>query len=1162
MADISYCSIYPGIGIARVGNSPRAFFVGPEAPGRAADPPGGFKDSAWRVKRQVARFRVYAFDNAGQVVRELTADDATIVWTVHLANKKASGFEFQGAAAEAAAGQGGPPLPLRNADIQNTADNPQARRGLEIDPGPRSISGVNQSGPRFDTGTFLGKPVPLGELQTDEAGRLLVFGGFGHSASARENNPVVEYANNDRWHDDTSDGPVTARVVLKGGAEVPVRDSAWVIVTPPDFAPAVDNVVTLYDVLREVAVGKGWLPAPDKVSFTRDVLPILARVAGYQWVNASALRGHGPGRPGNFLDPDLLKLLADKTDAGKAARQHVFDRLRNPAPATPQEAVAQANLRFMPQLSGDEGYTTEGEPTTWFSVLRSQYALLKRWAEGNFDADWNGAAPPPPLFGQIPLADQPDALDRAALEHGVGGPFFPGIEMTYIARDPGLYARPFRLRPDLQPGDITKRMAVPWQADFYECNTHWWPSQRPDDVITEQQYHKVLEGFPGQAAEAGFDLAHLLFERSPWARGIGDRIRYQGPALQTVLDNGTRGDNDLVVSWGQLGFVVPRTLPNAGTVLVETGRAPYAGLRDRDYFHIMLNLDQYPDFLPKAKELAEDFLNRAKELLKRPSDDEMSFFPYSPEALNARLEQIYNDLVDGAAAYDPNDPGSIFKTREDVIERILQFAPFNQTDGAWLRNVTQAGPISEVHSLLFSIWMDEAGDGNPALNHSNLYTDLLHSVGIYLEDINTRAYADNPDLLDSAFTTPLFELVISQFSQNFFPEILGMTLMLEWEVVELKGTIKLFEAFGLNAQFYRMHVGIDNAVDGHGAKVRRAVEIYLDQVRAESGEEEMQAQWKRIWTGYVAFKYLSTLGDDLANKLANPPSLLQRVYALVRRKAPYARLNHGDKRVGANLLNDWFDDIRGLIGSLDGDGNYVPGALVQAGYLVPGDPDQSPFFNLLKFTGPMYKVFSDDEIKLWQDWTRSLGQAAPAPPPPDPAVAMTRLIDFMRDRQAGTPGHDASSLTGPDPAHPGQQLTQSVAAWFNAAPTAAFMQALANEANGWVVRGNAGASRFVTQLLSGDHPMANALGTALPALGNKTGRQVAIDWINAGCPLPAGGQPHLAARTLVAGGAIGRAAARWAALANSRVPRLLLTATAAEIAGHPAHRILGNGAVH
>ena len=32
----------------------------------------------------------------------------------------------------------------------------------------------------------------------------------------------------------------------------------------------------------------------------------------------------------------------------------------------------------------------------------------------------------------------------------------------------------------LGAGDVTALMAQPWQADFLECLTNWWPSQRPD----------------------------------------------------------------------------------------------------------------------------------------------------------------------------------------------------------------------------------------------------------------------------------------------------------------------------------------------------------------------------------------------------------------------------------------------------------------------------------------------------------------------------------------------------------------------------------------------------------------------------------------------------------------------------------------------------------
>ncbi|MDB5071998.1 MAG: Lysine-epsilon oxidase, partial [Candidatus Eremiobacteraeota bacterium] len=204
-ARIAYCKIHPGVGIARVGNSPDAYFIGPESPGIVPVPlDGRYKDDVGRVKRQAARFRIYAYAENGEVLGELGVGDAAIEWTVHLANTKADWFGFQSRFDTN-------PKTLRNAKIGE-----DERYKLRIDPGPRTIAGRNAGGDakyRFDGGSFFDKPVPLGELRTDRDGHLLVLGGFGDS-EAPAGEPIVQYANNDGWHDDTSDGPVSATVVL------------------------------------------------------------------------------------------------------------------------------------------------------------------------------------------------------------------------------------------------------------------------------------------------------------------------------------------------------------------------------------------------------------------------------------------------------------------------------------------------------------------------------------------------------------------------------------------------------------------------------------------------------------------------------------------------------------------------------------------------------------------------------------------------------------------------------------------------------------------------------------------------------------------------------------------------------------------------------------
>ena len=108
---------------------------------------------------------------------------------------------------------------------------------------------------------------------------------------------------------------------------------------------------------------------------------------------------------------------------------------------------------------------------------------------GNFIDDWIGV--PEGSAGVTP-----NGLDRAALEPCVGGAFHPGIEASWLLRDVYQFDEPFRLsHSGVEAGDVTKQMAVPWQADFYDCSQEgelaWWPAQRPDDVFVTGRASQV-----------------------------------------------------------------------------------------------------------------------------------------------------------------------------------------------------------------------------------------------------------------------------------------------------------------------------------------------------------------------------------------------------------------------------------------------------------------------------------------------------------------------------------------------------------------------------------------------------------------------------------------------------------------------------------------------
>jgi len=94
---IVHAAIFPGIGIARIGDSATEYYISPEVVDPPSEPPDYYRDSAGALKREAARFRIYGYNAAGEVVRELTAENADIKWTVHLANRKAEWYQFQAA---------------------------------------------------------------------------------------------------------------------------------------------------------------------------------------------------------------------------------------------------------------------------------------------------------------------------------------------------------------------------------------------------------------------------------------------------------------------------------------------------------------------------------------------------------------------------------------------------------------------------------------------------------------------------------------------------------------------------------------------------------------------------------------------------------------------------------------------------------------------------------------------------------------------------------------------------------------------------------------------------------------------------------------------------------------------------------------------------------
>ncbi|WP_323769808.1 LodA/GoxA family CTQ-dependent oxidase [Antarctobacter sp.] len=588
---IDRIAIHPAIGIARIGNSEDGYFFAPEVIGETPNDPDGYRDADGRIKRQVARFRIYATMTSGEV-REITAKEAAINWRVEVANLKAGWYEFQHC-------MDLPPEQVFEPPQRNANFDGDDRERLSIRPTARQVSGCNAQAEPFNDGDFFGKPIYLGELRTDEAGRLMFFGGRGKSEPIVPGTKPVTFANNQGWHDDTCDGPVRATVTI-GGQDFEATP-AHVVVAPPNFGPGLFSVVTMDDVVRDLFFREGILEPPTETSFTRDIWPIFDRMTGHQWVNEGILLLAGQGTPLDARNPNVVSLLCDPTPDGEVFRRSVFNLFRD---SFTQALDPAALPPFYGDTYGDrfpDGKLVNPAREDLF-LTQTQYRHLQNWAHGQFQSDWQGI-PPIPAFHDIPEQDRPRELDRAALHECLGGPFHPGIELTWPMRLASMWNpdMPYRLRPlpEGEPvrqdyglkltreqalaydgpwgptgaGSLTRWMGVPWQTDEASCNSglvytpsrylsspSFWGARVPNQVMPIEAYNIAIT--PGLAP---LQVQRHFSNRRFWLRDL------QGTGYAERIDN-------MVHKWWMTGLVEAHTPPEGSGLpdpcFVETGRAP------------------------------------------------------------------------------------------------------------------------------------------------------------------------------------------------------------------------------------------------------------------------------------------------------------------------------------------------------------------------------------------------------------------------------------------------------------------------------------------------------------------------------------------------------------------------------------------------------------
>jgi hypothetical protein len=344
------------------------------------------------------------------------------------------------------------------------------------------------------------------------------------------------------------------------------------------------------------------------------------RHAAFKAIVSEHLRAYYTGK---MLEECRRKCVERNThDPYGPQRQFLFDLLRQPGEENHFHLNDKAssrthNLPLMPLLAGDNPISNT-LPSKFLRLTDFQFFLLRQWSVGMFfnekEEGWSNPDDWRPYAGWVNRTGHD--LDRGVLSNALGGAFCPGGEVSWIIRNPAVYLEPYRIKADpdfynfrqtaaqansqsggvppsnyecyvgtalsqendfargLQPGDLTKYGALPWQADFNECTSQvidityqdWnqidWKGDNDLLLKREQQAWETL-WWPAHRPLQVWEVSGIKSDGTPnyvwldWSRGVP----------QTGA-----GDLKMVTEWWRLGFV--RRNPYLGTADIKPTETP------------------------------------------------------------------------------------------------------------------------------------------------------------------------------------------------------------------------------------------------------------------------------------------------------------------------------------------------------------------------------------------------------------------------------------------------------------------------------------------------------------------------------------------------------------------------------------------------------------
>ena len=293
----------------------------------------------------------------------------------------------------------------------------------------------------------------------------------------------------------------------------------------------------------------------------------------------------------------------------------------------------------------------------------------------------------------------------------------------------------------------------------------------------------------------------------------------------------------------------------------------------------------------------------------------------------------------------------------------LACAPLALVLGAWLQGFTSAASADDPQTLtVLRLYAADIGVGSPRASRGGAYLALLRELQIADSAVPVSRLTADPRIEDWAFRIPAVLLAMSRQPESFAPEILGADLCLRAAGL-LPPLVLVRELLPDKAGWDVLDPGRARRDGSGGLTVcKRAVEMMI--------ASSTVGTRTRVRRGFAwAFSCLREWDDLVSAELAAISSPRYAMGKLLKRRAREAVAYHRKYMVAGRPLAAWFAGSRI-------DHEKFLDALASSELISPGNADASPLVNdIISPSGPMFRIFSSDEVNIIRRWIDSLSMA-------------------------------------------------------------------------------------------------------------------------------------------------------------------------------------------